>query len=120
MRFTISTGLKITPFELHHGRKPRTELTNIIKDGKTFLSKWSELTVSANNRPKIPTYVTRNGEGEVSNHLIMARSKTEEKAMTEKSPKKKIRLVNTFFNSSKKTIIRNHLKVDFKENYKRQ
>ena len=89
MRFTIHTGLKITPFELHHGRKPRTELTNIIKDGKTFLSKWSELTVSANNRPKIPIYVTRNGEGEVSNHLIMARTKTEEKAMTEKSPKKK-------------------------------
>ena len=24
MRFTIHTGLKITPFELHHGRKPRT------------------------------------------------------------------------------------------------
>ena len=30
MRFTIHTGLKITPFELHHGRKPRTELTNIV------------------------------------------------------------------------------------------
>ena len=39
MRFTIHTGLKITPFELHHGWKPRTELTNIIKDGKIFLSK---------------------------------------------------------------------------------
>ena len=38
MRFTIHTGLKITPFELHHGRKPRTELTNIVKDGKTYLS----------------------------------------------------------------------------------
>ena len=32
MRFTIHTGMKITPFELHHGRKPRTELTNIFKD----------------------------------------------------------------------------------------
>ena len=89
MRFTIHTGLKITLFELHHGRKPRTELTNIIKDGNTFLSKWSELTVSANNRPNILIYVTRNGEGEVSNHLIMARTKTEEKAMTEKLPEKK-------------------------------
>ena len=38
MRFTVHTGLKKTPFELHHGRKPRTELTNIIKDGKTYLS----------------------------------------------------------------------------------
>ena len=89
MRFTIQTGLKITTFELHHGRKPRTELTNIIKDGKAFLSKWSELSVSANNRPKIPIYVTRNGEGEVSNHLTMARTKLDEKAMTEKPPKKK-------------------------------
>ena len=36
MRFTIHTGLKRTPFELHHGRKPRTELTNIVKDGKNI------------------------------------------------------------------------------------
>ena len=36
MRFTVHTRLKKTPFELHHGRKPRTELTNIVKDGKTF------------------------------------------------------------------------------------
>ena len=33
LRFTIPTGLKITPFELHLGRKQRTELTNIVKDG---------------------------------------------------------------------------------------
>ena len=36
MRITKHTGLKKTPFELHHGRKPRTELTNIIKDGNIF------------------------------------------------------------------------------------
>ena len=45
MRFTIHTGLKRTPFELHHGRKPRTELTNIVKDGKTYLSDWSEISI---------------------------------------------------------------------------
>ena len=89
MLFTIHTGLKTTPFQLHHGRKPRTELTNIIKDGKSFLSSWSELSDLANKRPKIPIYVTRNGEGEVSNHIVMARTKTEEKALTEISPKKK-------------------------------
>ena len=89
MRFTIHTGMKITPFELHHGRKPRTELTNVIKDGRSFLSNWSELPVSASNRPKIPIYITRNGDGEVSNHLVMARTKSEEKALAEKSPKKK-------------------------------
>ena len=36
MRFTIHTGLKRTPFEPHHGRKPKTELTNIVKDVKTY------------------------------------------------------------------------------------
>ena len=36
LRFTIHTGLKRTPFELHRIRKPRTELTNIVKDGKTY------------------------------------------------------------------------------------
>ena len=37
MRFTIHTGLRKTSFELHHGRIPRTELTNIKKDGKSLL-----------------------------------------------------------------------------------
>ena len=56
MRFTVHTGLNKTPFELHHGRKPRTEFLNIVKDGKTFLSDWSELSISATAtlRPKTP------------------------------------------------------------------
>ena len=107
MRFTIHAGLKTTPFELHHGRKPRTELTNINKDGRSFLSNWRELPVLANNRPKIPIYVARNGDGEVSNHIVLARTKSEEKAQTKKS-RRKIRLVNTLFNSSKRTTIKNH------------
>ena len=36
MRFTIHTGMEMTPFELHHGRKPRTELTNVIKNGRSL------------------------------------------------------------------------------------
>ena len=89
MRFTIHTGLKIPPFELHHGRNPRTELTKIVKDGKSNLSNWSEMTVSAPNRPKIPIYVGRDAEGEITNHVIMAKTKTEEKQLNEstKSPK---------------------------------
>ena len=55
MRFTIHTGLKRTPFELHHGRKPRTELTNIIKDGKTYLSDWSEISISAPKNRRVPS-----------------------------------------------------------------
>ena len=91
MRFTIHTGLKIIPFELHHGRKPRTELTNIIKDGKTFLSNWSQMNISAPSRPIIPIYVGRDADGEITNHIIMARNKTEERQLNEgpKSPKEK-------------------------------
>ena len=88
MRFTIHTGLKLTPFELHHGRKPRTELTNLVKVGKSFLSDWTELSVSAEEKPKIPIYVSRNEEGDVTNHLVMAKTKAEEKAV-DKQPKKK-------------------------------
>ena len=86
-----TTGLKITPFELHHGRKPRTELTNIVKDGKTYLSNWSEMPISAPTRPKIPIYVGRDADGEITNHMVMAKTKAEEKQLTEnqKSPKKK-------------------------------
>ena len=45
VRFTIHTGLNKTPFELHHGRKPRNELTNNVNYGKSYLSDWSELSV---------------------------------------------------------------------------
>ena len=91
MRFTIHTGLKRTPFELHHGRKPRTELTNIVKDGKTYLSDCSEISISAPNKPKIPIYVGRDACGGITNHMVMAINKTEERQANEgpKSPKKK-------------------------------
>ena len=45
MRFTIHNGLKVSPFDLHHGRKPRTELTIIIKN-QSYLSDWTTFIVS--------------------------------------------------------------------------
>ena len=36
-RFTKHTGLKPTPFALHHARNPRTELTKMIEDGVVLL-----------------------------------------------------------------------------------
>ena len=93
MRFTIHTGLKLTPFELHHGRKPRTELTNLVKDGKSFLSDWTELSVSAERKPKIPIYVSRDEEGDVTNYLVMAKPKPRKRQWTN-NRKRNIRLVN--------------------------
>ena len=89
MRFTIHTGLKLTPFELHHGRKARTELTNLVKDGKSFLCDWTELSVSAEKKPKFPIYESRDEEGDVTIYLVMAKTKAEENAV-DKQPKKKI------------------------------
>ena len=83
MRFTVHTGLKKTPFELHHGRKPRTELTNIIKDGETCLFGWSELSFSAPTWPNIPIYVGFDADGEITNHIVIARTKIEEKQAAE-------------------------------------
>ena len=109
MRFTIHTGLKLTPFELHHGRKPRTELTNIVRDGKSYLSDWSELSVSASNKPKTPCYVGRDADGDITNHIVMARTKTEEKHLADgpKSPKKK-NSVRYPFHFVEKTTTKNH------------
>ena len=36
MLFTIHTGLKLTPFELHYGRIPRTKITIIVRNGKSI------------------------------------------------------------------------------------
>ena len=108
MRLTIHTGLKKTPFELHHGRKPRTELTNIVKDGKTYLSDCSEISISA-NKPKIPIYVGSDADGKITNHMVMAKTKTEEKQANEspKPPKKK-NSVSYPFKLVEKIITRNH------------
>ena len=71
MRFTIHAGPKITPFELLHGSKPRTELRN-INDGEPYLSNWPKFHVSAQNRPKLSIYVGSDAEGDITNHIVMA------------------------------------------------
>ena len=62
-----------------------------MKDVKSFLSDWSELSILAPNRTKIPIYVGRDADGEITNHMVMARTKTEERqlASDSKSPKKR-------------------------------
>ena len=87
MRFTIHAGLKVSPFEQHRGRKPRTELTNIIKDNKSYLSDWTPLNISVPPK-QIPIYVARN-EKEVTDHIIMARKRKTLCCRSHKSPKRR-------------------------------
>ena len=95
MRFTIHTGLKTTPVEIHHGREPKTELKNIIKERKSFSSDWSELSILAPNKSKISIYVRRDYEWEITNHLVIACTKIEERQLASetKLPKKKKKLL---------------------------
>ena len=77
MRFTIQTGLKMSPFELHHGRKSRTELTNRVKDKKSYSSTWTTLNISVPTI-QITIYLAHNEKGEVTDHIIMARKRKSE------------------------------------------
>ena len=121
MRFTIHTGQKKTPFELHHCRKPRTELTNILKDEKSFLSNWSELSVSSPNRPNISIYVGRDADGEITNHMVMAWTKAEERQLASESKSlKKRNPVRYPFKFLEKRHNRKSLEGRFQSKYKPQ
>ena len=93
MRFTMHTGFKITPFELHHERKPRTKLTNDVKDGKRYFSNWSQMTISTPDRPKLQIYVGRDAEGEIPNHIIMSKTKNEKKQAGESTQSRRRRTI---------------------------
>ena len=78
------------------------ELPNIVKDGQSFSSKWSKLSTQAEHRPNLPIYVSRNPEGEVSNHNVRARPDVKENLMLKKHQILKKQLLNTRFKYLKK------------------
>ena len=78
MPFTIHTRSNITPFELHHGRNLRTEITNLIIHGKSSYLLVGIIRFSG-KRTEHTNLRFRKHRGEVSNHIVMARTKTEEK-----------------------------------------
>ena len=49
MRFNMQNGLLENPFELHQGRKPKTEMANIVENSKISLSNWTTLNVLSTN-----------------------------------------------------------------------
>ena len=54
------------------------------------MSIWAEMTISAPSRPKTPVYVGRDADGEITNHIKVAKTKTKEIQPNEgqKRPKK--------------------------------
>ena len=86
MRFTIHTGLRVSPFEQHHRREPIPELINIIKGNQSYLSDWTTLNVSVPPK-QTPIYVARNGKREVTDLMIMARKRKTPCCTSNRSPK---------------------------------
>ena len=62
--FTIHSETKKTPLEKHFGREPRTELSN-LKNAVSVDSK------------NLSVYITRNSAGEITDHLVMSKKKTQ-------------------------------------------
>ena len=79
------------------------------------------MTNSARNRPKICIYVGRDAERKITNHIIMTKTKTEEKHQNEgqKSTQKK-NLVRYPFCSVEKNDNKKSLEGKSKTDYKRQ
>ena len=72
--------------------------------------------ISAPSRLKLPIYVGRDAEGDITNHMVLAKTKLEEKhpAEGQKSPKKK-HLVRYPFNFVEKNYIIKSLDGRFKK-----
>ena len=70
----MDLNFKLSPFWLHHEKKLRTELTNMVEDNKSFLSDWTLFNISLPQK-QIPVYVSRKEKAEVEDHMIMARKK---------------------------------------------
>ena len=116
MRFKINKGIKNNSIRATPRSQTENRTNKFNKRWKSFLSNWSELSVSAERRPKIPINVSRNSDGEVSNHIVKARTKTEEKAMTEKSPNKKTSVSEYSF----KFFEKNHNKKSLEGRFQRK
>ena len=73
MRLTPNSRLKITPFELHMGRKPRTPITNIVNGEKCLLSNWKRLmTEYISAHPKeLQVYTIKDSDGSLVDYIVM-------------------------------------------------
>ena len=120
MRFTIHTGKGKTPFELHHGRKPRTKIINLTNKQTSLLSDWKTL-CNLENPERLPVYITRDKEGNISDYLVMAAKKTEPEKPKTGTPTLKRKTTRLSVNENKFPyyfVERNHQKKSFESKYK--
>ena len=77
IRQTPHSRLKMTPFQMHLGRRPRTALTNLIDKQECLLSNWKKtLTNYISAQPTELQVVTINdAEGEMVDYLVLNETK---------------------------------------------
>ena len=77
IRQTPLSRLKMTPFQMHLGRKPRTALINLIDKPELLLSNWRRtLTNFISAQPTELQVVTKNdAEGEMADYLVFNETK---------------------------------------------
>ena len=84
IRQTPHSKLKMTPFQMHLGRKPRTALINLIDKPECLLSNWKRtLTNYISAQPTELQVVTINDAGgELADYLVLNESKKKERSVS--------------------------------------
>ena len=77
IRQTPHNTLKMTPFQLHHGRKPRTPITNLIGQPTCLLADWKEtLTNYILAQPaELQVFTVHDSDGELADYLVLNESR---------------------------------------------
>ena len=77
IRQTPHNTLKMTPFQLHYGRKPRTPITNLIGQPTSLLSDWNKpLTNYILAQPaELQVFTIRDSDGKLADYLVSNESR---------------------------------------------
>ena len=84
MRMTPNTKLKITPFELHMGRTPRTIITNTLNQENCLLLNWKKvITKYVSAHPKeLQVYTIKGNDGGLVDYLVIKDGKRRNKSVS--------------------------------------
>ena len=77
IRQTMHSTLKMTPFQLHYGRKPRTPITNLIGQPTCLLTDWKKtITNYILAQPaELQVYTIQDSDGELADYLVLNESR---------------------------------------------
>ena len=73
IRQTPHSRLKMTPFQMHFGRKPRTALTNLIGKPDCLLSNWKRTKTNyiSAQPTKLQVVTINDSDGEMADQLVL-------------------------------------------------